>query len=72
MITLRGTISFRDLETGVWVLVGDDGRTYPLAGGDRRIKKDGARVEIEGALDARAFTTAMMGPVLNVTRYRFL
>ena len=36
---LTGEVKFRDLETGVWVLEGDDGKTYLLAGGDRQIKK---------------------------------
>ena len=43
-MTLSGTVLFRDLETGVWVLEADDGRTYLLAGGDRKLKKSGARV----------------------------
>ena len=30
---VRGTVEFRDVEMGVWVLVGDDGRIYQLAGG---------------------------------------
>ena len=50
---LTGRVVFRDIETGVWVLEGDDGRTYQLAGGDRKIKKDGQRVEVEGKVDRR-------------------
>ena len=38
---LTGKVVYRDLEGGVWVLEGDDGTTYQLAGGDRKIKKDG-------------------------------
>ncbi len=69
---LRGRVVFRDIETGVWVIEGDDGRTYQLAGGDRKIKKDGARVEIDGDVDEGAMTVGLVGPVLNVKRYRFL
>ena len=69
---LRGAISFRDVETGVWVLQGDDGNTYELAGGDRHIKKDGKRIEVEGDVDAAAVTLGMVGPLLRVKRYRFL
>lgn len=69
---LTGRIEFRDLGTGVWVLVGDDGTTYELSAGDRRLKKDGARVEVEGQLDREALTAAMVGPALRVGRYRFL
>ena len=27
---VRGTVEFRDVEMGVWVLIGEDGRTYQL------------------------------------------
>ncbi|WP_224249184.1 DUF5818 domain-containing protein [Hyalangium gracile] len=69
---LSGRIAFRDIETGVWVLEGDDGRTYQLAGGDRKIKKDGQRVEVEGNVDNDAVTLHMVGPVLTVASYKFL
>lgn len=69
---LTGSIGFRDVESGVWVLEGDDGHTYELAGGDRGIKKSGRRVEIDGEVDRGAASTSMVGPILRVTRYRFL
>ncbi len=69
---LTGRVVYRDLEGGVWVLEGDDGRTYQLAGGDRKIKKDGQRVEVEGDVDKDAMTIHMVGPVFNVSAYRFL
>ena len=69
---LSGKVAFRDVETGVWVLEGDDGRTYQLAGGDRKIKKDGSRIEVDGDVDDQALTAAMTGPVLKVKKYRFL
>jgi hypothetical protein len=69
---VSGSVAYRDLETGVWVLEADDGRTYELAGGDRGIKKTGRRVEIEGDVDGAAVTIGMVGPVLTVKRYRFL
>jgi hypothetical protein len=71
-MTLTGRIALRDIEMGAWVLEGDDGRTYLLAGGDRKLKRDGQRVEVEGEVDAAALTAAMVGPVLRVRRYRFL
>jgi hypothetical protein len=71
-VKLKGKIAFRDIETGVWVLEGDDGRTYQLAGGDRQIKKDGSRIEVDGEVDEDALTAGMVGPVLNVKKYRFL
>jgi cob(I)alamin adenosyltransferase len=54
------------------VLEGDDGRTYQLAGGDRKIKKDGQRIEVEGNLERDVMTIHMVGPVFNVASYRFL
>jgi hypothetical protein len=71
MITLAGKVAFRDIETGVWVLEADDGQTYLLAGGDRKLKKDGARIEAEGDVDADSVGFAMVGPRFVVKRYRF-
>ena len=69
---LTGRVVYRDIEGGVWVLEGDDGRTYQLAGGDRKIKKDGQRIEIEGDVARDVMTAFMVGPVLNVATYRFI
>ena len=69
---LTGSVRFKDIETGVWVFEGDDGRTYELAGGDRKLKKDGQRFELEGDADGGAMTIGMVGPVFRVKRYRTL
>lgn len=69
---LAGTVEFRNIETGVWVLAGDDGKTYLLAGGDRKIKKSGARIEAEGDVDEETLTFAMVGPRFVVKTYRFV
>ncbi|MFZ5446943.1 MAG: hypothetical protein ACOZQL_43550 [Myxococcota bacterium] len=69
---LTGKVAFRDLETGIWVLEADDGKTYLLAGGDRKIKKSGARIEADGDLDADSVTFAMIGPRFVVRQYRFV
>jgi len=68
---LKGKIAYRDVEAGVWVLEGDDGNTYELAGGDRKIKRDGKRVEVDGDVVKDAMTIGMVGPVFNVKNYRF-
>ena len=67
---LTGKVVFRDVETGVWVLEGDDGKTYELAGGDRKIKKNGQRIEVEGDVDRGGASAAMVGPVFSVKRYK--
>ncbi|MEW5737800.1 MAG: hypothetical protein AB1938_02680 [Myxococcota bacterium] len=71
MTTLAGKVAFRDVETGVWVLEADDGKTYLLAGGDRKLKKNGARIEAEGEVDHDTVTFAMVGPRFVVKSYRF-
>jgi cob(I)alamin adenosyltransferase len=68
-VKVSGKVSFRDIETGVWVLEGDDGKTYLLAGGDRKLKKNGARIEAEGDVDSDSATLAMVGPRLVVKSY---
>jgi hypothetical protein len=69
---LTGKVAFRDLEGGVWVLEGDDGRTYELVGGDRKMLRDGVRVQVEGELRRDAVTVAMIGPVVSVKHYKML
>jgi cob(I)alamin adenosyltransferase len=71
-VKLSGKVAYKDVETGIWVLEGDDGKTYQLAGGDRKIKKDGARIEVEGDVDGERVGLAMVGPTLIVKRYSFL
>jgi cob(I)alamin adenosyltransferase len=70
-VKLTGKVTYRDLETGVWLLEADDGKTYLLAGGDRKIKKNGARIEAEGDLDSDSATLAMIGPRFVVKSYSF-
>ncbi len=53
------------------MLDADDGKTYLLAGGDRKIKKSGARIEAEGEVDSDSATLAMVGPRFVVKQYRF-
>jgi hypothetical protein len=63
----RGTIRKNDLEGGHWQLLADDGKTYVLEGTLRGIDQDGAKVEIDGAVDRDAMGFAMTGPTLRVT-----
>ena len=69
---IRGTVEFRDVEMGVWVLAGDDGKTYQLVGGRSSLLKEGQRVEIDGEVDDGAMGTAMVGPVLRVHSYKVI
>ena len=67
---LSGTVERVDLGPGVFVLKGDDGKSYQLAGGDRALRKPGQRVEVEGDVDGSAVTAAMVGPVLRVKSFK--
>ena len=61
---------FDTIEMGVWVLVGEDGRTYQISGGRSSLLKEGQRVEIDGDVDDGAVSVAMVGPVLRVRSYK--
>jgi hypothetical protein len=66
MPKFRGTIKHNDLEGGHYQLVADDGTTYQVDGSDPALREDGARVEIDGAVDRGALSFAMTGPILKV------
>jgi hypothetical protein len=66
MAKFRGTIRHNDLEGGHYQLVADDGTAYQVEGADPALKEDGARVEVEGAVDKGAMSFAMTGPILKV------
>jgi hypothetical protein len=66
MAKFRGTIRRSDLEGGHWQLEGDDGTTYVLEGATGTIEQEGAKVEIDGAVDRDAMGIAMTGPTLRV------
>jgi hypothetical protein len=68
----RGTVRRNDLEGGHWQLEAEDGTTYVLEGATGAIASDGARVEIDGAVDKDAMGFAMTGPILKVTGGKLL
>ena len=70
MKKISGKVAYKNLEGGVWVLEGDDGQTYQLTGGDKKMIKDGQRIEAEGSVDSGGFSFAMVGPIFKVERYK--
>ncbi len=70
MAKFTGVIKKNDLEGGFWELHADDGERYQLDGGDASLRTEGARVEIEGAVDKNAFGIGMTGPTLKVKSYK--
>jgi hypothetical protein len=69
MAKIRGTVKKNDLEGGFWELVADDGKRYQLDGGDKGLRVDGAKVEVDGTVDKGAIGIGMTGPVLKVKSY---
>lgn len=68
MRTLKGKVEFRDLEGGVFQLVGDDGARTTLLGSKKELKgRVGKRVEVEVEEDT-GFGFAMAGPQARVVR----
>jgi hypothetical protein len=70
MAKFRGTVRRNDLEGGHWQLEADDGTSYVLEGTTTPIEQDGAKVEIDGAVDEEAMGFAMTGPILKVKSAR--
>ncbi len=66
---LRGRVTFQDLGAGAWVLEAEDGKRYELRGVDGGRLSEGARVEVEGEVDASSVSTAMVGPALRVKHW---
>jgi hypothetical protein len=66
MAKFRGTISHNALEGGHFQLLADDGTVYEVEGNDALLRRDGARVEIDGSIDRTALSLAMSGPRLKV------
>jgi hypothetical protein len=70
MATYRGTIRYSDLEGGHFQLQAEDGTIYELDGRDPILRRDGARVEIDGSVDRTVMSLAMTGPRLKVKSVR--
>jgi len=72
MAHFKGTVKKNDLEGGFWELHTDDGKRYQLQGGEDVLRKEGARVEIDGKVDKNAMGIGMTGPILAVKSYKAL
>ncbi len=70
-MTVKGTVEYREIGTGAWVLVGENGTTYELgASAPDALLKSGLTVEVEGNVDENAMTLAAIGPVLEVKTFK--
>ncbi|MBW4477882.1 MAG: hypothetical protein KME54_13680 [Tolypothrix brevis GSE-NOS-MK-07-07A] len=69
-ITVTGTIQHRDIGTGAWALVTDDGVTYEiLRGADKNLLQAGQKAKVTGKVRDDVMTVAMIGQVLEVTSF---
>lgn len=69
-ITLTGTIERRDIGTGAWALVTEEGVTYEiLRGADKDLLKAGQKAKVKGQVREDVMTIAMIGPVLEVKSF---
>ncbi|NWF60226.1 MAG: hypothetical protein HXY43_13415 [Fischerella sp.] len=72
-ITVTGTIQRRDIGTGAWALVTDEGVTYEiLRGADKNLLQAGQKAKVTGNVREDVMTTAMIGPVLEVKSFDLL
>jgi hypothetical protein len=69
-ITVTGTIQHRDIGTGAWALVTDDGVTYEiLRGADKNLLQVGQKAKVTGKVREDVMTIAMIGQVLEVKSF---
>ncbi|WP_315790930.1 hypothetical protein [Fischerella sp. JS2] len=72
-ITVTGTVERRDIGTGAWALVSNDGTTYEiLRGADKSLLKAGQKAKVTGEVREDVMTIAMIGPVLEVKSFDLL
>lgn len=72
-ITVTGTVERRDIGTGAWALVADNGVTYEIfKGADKSLLKQGQKAKVIGQVLEDVMTIAMIGPVLEVKSFEVL
>lgn len=64
-MTITGTLTYQNLEGGIWVFKTDDGGQFSLDGLNSTFLVDGARLELTGEKEAM-FGFAMVGETFKV------
>jgi len=75
MATFRGQVRHSELEGGLILFEGEDGKRYTLEGDawdPKTAPPDGTRVEIQGRVDKQVLSFAMSGPTLVVKSLKVL
>ncbi|MBD2119672.1 hypothetical protein [Trichocoleus sp. FACHB-262] len=68
-VKVTGKIERKGIGPGTWALVGEDGQSYELHKAPDDLKKSGIQVTVEGQIREDVMTFAMIGPVLEVTKF---
>ncbi|MEA5582619.1 hypothetical protein VB620_14865 [Nodularia harveyana UHCC-0300] len=72
-ITVTGTIQRRNIGTGAWALVTEEGVTYEiLRGADKNLLQAGQTAKVIGQVREDIMTMAMIGPVLEVESFEVI
>ena len=69
-INVTGTIERKEMGTGTWALIADNGTTYEIfRGTSKDLLKPGQKVRVVGQVKEDIMTLAMIGPVLEVQSF---
>ncbi len=72
-INVTGTIERKEMGTGTWALVADNGTTYEIfKGASQDLLKAGQKVSVVGQVKEDIMTLAMIGPVLEVKSFEVI
>lgn len=71
-LQITGTIQRVDIGMGVWTLTAEDGQTYELHNAPHGLLRAGLKVAVDGQVRPDIATTAMVGPVLQVSQCQVL
>lgn len=72
MITLRGTVKYKNLEGGFWGLDGDDGKKYMPSGLSKALLVDGLVIEVTGTIEEDVMTFQQYGKTLKIIKSRII
>lgn len=63
-----GTIQYRELEGGAWVILSEDGTTFEPVDLPEEYRKKGLRVRVWADQVEGAVSTRMVGPIVSIKR----
>ena len=70
MITIRGTVRYKNLEGGFWGLDADDGKKYMPSGLNKELLVDGMVIEATGMIVEDVMTFQQYGKILKIKSSR--